>query len=81
MQMLDAAHCSLMFSSGQVRGVSSGDPDDELMSVVAIKGGKKVICGSQTGILNIFSWGKFEEYSDRFPGMILVVAVCTGAHF
>lgn len=59
---------SLLLQPSQVREVSDGDPDDELTSVEILKGGKKIICGSQTGILNIFSWGKFADYSDRFPG-------------
>jgi hypothetical protein len=24
--------------------------------------------GSQTGLLNIFNYGEWEDYSDRFPG-------------
>jgi hypothetical protein len=30
--------------------------------------GKKVVCGSQEGVLNIFSWGLFGDVTDRFPG-------------
>ena len=52
----------------QVRAMSAGDADDELTSLAVLKAGKKVICGSQTGVLNIFSWGDFSGYSDRFPG-------------
>lgn len=54
-----------------MRDVSDGDRDDELTSVAVLKEGKKVICGSQTGVLNIFSWGHFDYYSDRFPGNAL----------
>lgn len=42
--------------------------DDELLSVCVLKNGRKAIAGSQTGTLNIFDYGKWEEYSDRFPG-------------
>ncbi|OQR96269.1 transmembrane protein [Thraustotheca clavata] len=31
-------------------------------------GGKKVVCGSQDGVLVIFSWGTWGDMSDRFPG-------------
>eukprot|EP01130_Rhizamoeba_saxonica_P015573 TRINITY_DN7031_c0_g1_i1.p1 TRINITY_DN7031_c0_g1~~TRINITY_DN7031_c0_g1_i1.p1 ORF type:complete len:318 (-),score=67.10 TRINITY_DN7031_c0_g1_i1:125-1078(-) len=46
----------------------SGNIEDELLSIVVMKDGKKVICGSQGGILDIFSWGEWEDISDRFPG-------------
>ncbi|MCI00784.1 WD repeat-containing protein 55, partial [Trifolium medium] len=28
--------------------------------------GRKVVCGSQTGILLLYSWGCFKDCSDRF---------------
>ena len=42
--------------------------EDELLSCCVLKGGKKAIAGSQTGLLNIFNYGEWEDYSDRFPG-------------
>lgn len=30
--------------------------------------GNKVVCGSQGGILDIWSWGQWGDISDRFPG-------------
>ena len=53
---------------GQVRARSEEDADDELSCVVVLKSGKKVVCGSQLGVLTIFSWGKFADCSDRLPG-------------
>ncbi|KAL4447647.1 hypothetical protein ABPG75_004866 [Micractinium tetrahymenae] len=47
---------------------SEGDADDELLSVAVLKGGKKVVCGSTSGVLNIWSWGFWNDCSDRFPG-------------
>ncbi len=44
------------------------EEDEELLNVVVVKGGKKVVCGSQEGVLNLFSWGQFEDISDRIPG-------------
>lgn len=41
--------------------------DDELLCLDIIKGGKKVICGSATGVLNIYSWGEWGDISDRYP--------------
>lgn len=33
-----------------------------------MKNGKKVVCGSQSGVLAIWSWGYWNDCSDRFPG-------------
>lgn len=41
--------------------------DDELLCLDIIKNGKKVICGSATGVLNIYSWGEWGDISDRYP--------------
>ncbi|CEG35343.1 transducin family protein wd-40 repeat family protein [Plasmopara halstedii] len=46
----------------------SDELDDELLSVTVIKNGRKVVCGSQDGVLVIFSWGTWGDMSDRFPG-------------
>ena len=54
----------------QVRARSEDDADDELEAVVVLKHGKKVVCGAQSGVLNIFSWGQFADCSDRCPGVL-----------
>eukprot|EP00978_Attheya_sp_CCMP212_P013282 scaffold33389_cov54-Attheya_sp.AAC.5 len=46
----------------------SDDQEDELLSVIVMKKGKKVVCGTQEGILSIWSWGVWGDVSDRFPG-------------
>jgi len=46
----------------------SDDQDDELLSLCKMKSGKKVICGTQSGALAIWSWGTWGDISDRFPG-------------
>jgi len=46
----------------------SDTQDDELLSLAILKNGKKVVCGTQDGILDIFSWDKWADISDRFPG-------------
>ncbi|KAE9466313.1 hypothetical protein C3L33_01780, partial [Rhododendron williamsianum] len=40
--------------------------EEELLSVVIMKNGRKVICGSQSGTLLLYSWGFFKDCSDRF---------------
>jgi WD40 repeat protein len=42
--------------------------EDELLSVVVCKHGQKVICGSQDGVLLLYSWGAMADCSDRFLG-------------
>lgn len=36
--------------------------------MAVVKGGRKVVAGAQSGVLNLFSWGHFQDCSDRFPG-------------
>ncbi|GAX25565.1 hypothetical protein FisN_28Hh034 [Fistulifera solaris] len=42
--------------------------DDELLSLKVMKNGKKVVCGTGMGVLNVWSWGTWGDISDRFPG-------------
>lgn len=42
--------------------------DDELLSLRVMKHGKKVVCGTGMGVLNVWSWGTWGDISDRFPG-------------
>jgi WD40 repeat protein len=46
----------------------SDDQEDELLSLQIMKHGKKVVCGTQEGVLSIFSWGTWGDCSDRYPG-------------
>ena len=46
----------------------SDDQEDELLSIKIMKHGKKVVCGTQEGVLSVFSWGVWGDCSDRFPG-------------
>ncbi|CAK7349359.1 unnamed protein product [Dovyalis caffra] len=43
--------------------------EEELLSVVIMKNGRKVICGSQNGTLLLYSWGFFKDCSDRLTGL------------
>ena len=51
----------------QLRGQSEAD-EDEMGAVTLVRQGQKVVAGSQDGVLSIFSWGYFNDCSDRFPG-------------
>ncbi|KAA8532098.1 hypothetical protein F0562_006760 [Nyssa sinensis] len=55
--------CNLRRNKVQTRSEFS---EDELLSVVIMKNGRKVICGTQTGTLLLYSWGFFKDCSDRF---------------
>ncbi|QHO15295.1 WD repeat-containing protein [Arachis hypogaea] len=55
--------CNLRRNKVQVQSEFS---EDELLSVVIMKNGRKVVCGSQTGVLLLYSWGCFKDCSDRF---------------
>lgn len=46
----------------------SDNQEDELLSIVPVRGGDRIVCGSQEGVLNIWSWGLWGDISDRFPG-------------
>uniref|UniRef100_M0ZV94 Transducin family protein n=1 Tax=Solanum tuberosum TaxID=4113 RepID=M0ZV94_SOLTU len=55
--------CNLRSSKIQTRSEFS---EEELLSVVIMKNGRKVICGTQSGTLLLYSWGFFKDCSDRF---------------
>jgi hypothetical protein len=46
----------------------SDDQEAELQCVQIIKGGRKVVCGTQEGVIIVFSWNRWGDCSDRFPG-------------
>ena len=48
--------------------IRSDEQESELNCVEIIKGGKKAVCGTQEGVLLVFSDGKWGDCSDRFPG-------------
>ncbi|KAK0583575.1 hypothetical protein LWI29_038336 [Acer saccharum] len=57
--------CNLRKNTVQTRSEFS---EEELTSVVLMKDGRKVVCGSQSGTLLLYSWGHFKDCSDRFTG-------------
>ena len=46
----------------------SDDQEAELQCVQIMKNGRKVACGTQEGVILFFSWDKWGDCSDRFPG-------------
>lgn len=42
--------------------------DDELLSAVIVKNEKKVVVGSQSGVLNLWTWGDWGDTNDRILG-------------
>ncbi|KAI9098788.1 WD40-repeat-containing domain protein [Phlyctochytrium arcticum] len=46
----------------------SENQDDELLSIVPVRNSSKVVVGTQTGTLLLFSWGDWGDCTDRFPG-------------
>ncbi|KAJ8751257.1 hypothetical protein K2173_016438 [Erythroxylum novogranatense] len=58
--------CNLRSNKVQTRSEFS---EEELLSIVIMKNGRKVVCGSQNGTLILYSWGFFKDCSDRFVGL------------
>jgi WD40 repeat protein len=46
----------------------SDDVEDELVCLSIVKGGTKLVIGTQQGVLTCWSWGKWEDMDDRFTG-------------
>mmetsp|Transcript_29537 Transcript_29537/g.62663 ORF Transcript_29537/g.62663 Transcript_29537/m.62663 type:complete len:546 (-) Transcript_29537:67-1704(-) len=46
----------------------SDNQEDELLSLVLLKKSTKLLCGTQEGILSLFSYNHWGDISDRFPG-------------
>lgn len=53
--------------SGKLLAMSD-QMEDEMLSMQLMKGGQKVVCGTQSGTLHIWSWGFWGDVSDRMPG-------------
>lgn len=66
----------------------SDNMEDELLSIQIIKNGKKVIVGTQEGLLDIWDWGDWGTFNDRMIGhpnsvdtMVVIDqnTICTGS--
>ncbi|CAK9071735.1 WD repeat-containing protein 55 [Durusdinium trenchii] len=67
---------------------TSDKHDEDLLSLVVIKNGSKVVVGTQNGVLDFWNWGEWGDIADRFPGhpesidSILKIdesTICTGS--
>ncbi|KAL7588116.1 hypothetical protein Lser_V15G39782 [Lactuca serriola] len=58
--------CNLRSSKVQTQSEFS---EDEPLSIVIMKNGRKVICGTESGTMLLYSWGFFKDCSDRFTGL------------
>jgi hypothetical protein len=56
-------------STWETHGYTQSDnQEDELLSCIFIKNSSKLLCGSQQGILSLFSKDVWCDVSDRYPG-------------
>lgn len=53
--------------NGRVVG-RSDQLEEELLCGAVMKDGKKFVCGTTEGTLAIYSWGTWEDMTDRYPG-------------
>lgn len=49
----------------------SDELEEELLSMASLKGGKKLVVGCASGVVGIFSWGHFGDFSDRLTPLLL----------
>jgi WD repeat-containing protein 55 len=46
----------------------SDDQEAEMHCLSIIKNGSKIVCGTQDGVMLVFTWGRWGDCSDRYPG-------------
>mmetsp|Transcript_5519 Transcript_5519/g.14201 ORF Transcript_5519/g.14201 Transcript_5519/m.14201 type:complete len:452 (-) Transcript_5519:50-1405(-) len=46
----------------------SDEQDDDMLCLQSVRDGKKIIVGGMSGVLNLWSWGRWLDISDRYPG-------------
>lgn len=63
----DSTLCMYDFKSKK-NTCRSDEQESELQCVQIIKGGRKVVAGTQDGVMLLFSWDRWGDCSDRFPG-------------
>ena len=54
----------------------SDDQEAEITCIETMKHDKKVVCGTQDGVMLIFTWGMWADQSDRYPGHPETVDCC-----
>ncbi|WFD29236.1 hypothetical protein MSPP1_000243 [Malassezia sp. CBS 17886] len=75
----DGTLSTIDIRAGKKGAEVSDDQEDELLSVAAIKGGTKLVVGTQLGILSLWAPSRgLLDHVDRFPGHPSSVdAICT----
>jgi WD40 repeat protein len=63
----DSTLCMYDFRNKKVH-CRSDEQESELQCVQILKGGRKVVAGTQDGVMLLFSWDQWGDCSDRFPG-------------
>jgi len=69
----DATLCAYDMRKGQGKDGKQGvqrseDQEAEMHCLQILKNGKKVVCGTQEGVLLVFTWDRWQDCSDRYPG-------------
>ena len=63
----DGCLCTFDLRRGAL-GAMSDNQEDELLSLAPMKNGTKLVVGTESGVLGIFSWGDWGDVSDRLLG-------------
>jgi hypothetical protein len=63
----DSTLCMYDFRNKKI-SCRSDEQESELQCVQILKGGRKVVAGTQDGVMLMFSWDQWGDCSDRFPG-------------
>jgi WD40 repeat protein len=62
--------CLSVFDLRQKKPLGVSDnQEDELLSLTIVKGGKKVLAGTQSGTLLLFNYGQWGDHTDRLCGL------------
>jgi len=69
----DATLCAYDMRKGPGKDGKQGverseDQEAEMHCLTILKGGRKVVCGTQEGVLLVFTWDRWQDCSDRYPG-------------
>ena len=63
----DSSLCAYDIRSENVY-LQSEQQESELSCVQIVRGGAQILCGTQDGVMLLFSWDDWGDCSDRFPG-------------
>eukprot|EP00967_Tisochrysis_lutea_P134604 scaffold237897_cov30-Tisochrysis_lutea.AAC.1 len=49
----------------------SDELEEELLCLATMKGGKKLLAGTDSGVIGVFTWGDFGDFSDRMTPKLI----------